>query len=64
MLSVYRQGDGLKELEGKSSPANLPYEMIGELVVIQVAAKTSVAVITNSLTALEAGDTAVTGEIE
>ena len=64
MLSVYRKGDGLKELEGKSSGENLPYEMIGELVVIQVAAKTSVAVITNSITALEAGDTAVSGEIE
>jgi LysM repeat protein len=64
MLSVYRKGDGLREFEGKSSSSNLPYEMIGELVVIQVAAKTSVAVITNSITALEAGDTAVTGEIE
>ena len=64
MLSVYRKGDGLKELEGKPSSANLPYEIIGELVVVQVAAKTSVAVITNSITALEAGDTAVSGEIE
>ena len=64
MLSVYRKGDGLRELEGKSSSENLPYEMIGELVVIHADAKTSVAVITNSLTALEAGDIAVTGEIE
>ena len=64
MLSVYRKGDGLKEFEGKASPAGLPYEMIGELVVVQVAEKTSVAIITNSITALEAGDTAVSGEIE
>jgi len=64
MLSVYRKGDGLREFEGKSSPAGLPYEMIGELVVVQVAEKTSVAIITNSITALEAGDTAVSGEIE
>lgn len=64
MLSVYRKGDGLRDFEGKSSPANLPYEMIGELVVVQVAEKTSVAIITNSIVALEAGDTAVSGEIE
>lgn len=64
MLSVYRKGDGLKEFEGKKSPANLPWEMIGELVVISAGEQTSVAVITNSLTALEAGDIAVTGEIE
>jgi len=64
MLSVYRKGDGLKDLEGKASPANLPWELIGELVVIQVSAKTSAAIITNSITALEAGDSAVTGEIE
>ena len=64
MLSVYRRGDGLKEFEGKKSPANLPWEMIGELVVISAGEKTSVAVITNSVTALEAGDSAVTGEIE
>ena len=64
MLSVYRKGDGLREFEGKSSPANLPWEMIGELVVIRVEEKTSVAVITNSIQALEAGDSAITGEIE
>lgn len=64
MFSVYRKGDGLKEFEGKKSPANLPWEMIGELVVISVGEQTSVAVITNSITALEAGDSAVTGEIE
>ncbi|MBP5406161.1 LysM peptidoglycan-binding domain-containing protein [bacterium] len=64
MLSVYRKGDGLREFEGKSSPANLPWEIIGELVVIRADEKTSVAVITNSIQALEAGDSAITGEIE
>jgi len=64
MLSVYRKGDGLDLLDKKVKKSQLPFEMIGELVVMQVFAETSVAVITKSLTGLEAGDSAVSGVIE
>ncbi len=64
MLSVYRRGDGLDLLDKKVKKAQLPFEMIGELVVMQVSEETSVAVITKSLTGLEAGDSAVSGVIE
>ena len=64
MLSVYRKGDGLELLDKKVKKNQLPFEMIGELVVMQVFAETSVAIITKSLTGLEAGDSAVSGVIE
>jgi len=64
MLSVYRKGDGLDLLDKKVKKNQLPFEMIGELVVMQVFAETSVAIITKSLTGLEAGDSAVSGVIE
>ena len=64
MLSVYRKGDGLDLLDKKVKKNQLPFEMIGELVVMQVFAETSVAIITKSLTGLEAGDSAISGVIE
>lgn len=64
MLSVYRRGDGLDLLNKKVKKSQLPFEMIGELVVMQVSEETSVAIITKSLTGLEAGDSAVSGVIE
>jgi len=64
MLSVYRKGDGLELLDKKVKKSQLPFEMIGELVVMQVFAETSVAIITKSLTGLEAGDSAISGVIE
>jgi hypothetical protein len=64
MLSVYRRGDGLDLLNKKVKKKQLPFEMIGELVVMQVFEETSVAVITKSLTGLEAGDSAISGVIE
>lgn len=64
MLSVYRRGDGLDELDRKVKKTQLPYEIVGELVVTNVSEETSVAVITKSLTGLIAGDSAVSGVIE
>ncbi|MGI6394045.1 MAG: LysM peptidoglycan-binding domain-containing protein [bacterium] len=64
ILSVYRRGDGLDLLDKKVKKSQLPLEMIGELVVMQVAEETSVAIITKSLTGLEAGDSAISGLIE
>ena len=64
MLSVYRRGDGLDLLDKKVKKTQLPFEMIGELVVMQVSEETSVAIITKSLTGLEAGDSAISGLIE
>ena len=64
LFSVYRRGDGLDELDSDVEVEQLPYEIVGELVVIRVLEKTSVAVITKSLTGLVAGDIAVSGVIE
>lgn len=64
MLSVYRRGDGLDELDKKVKVSQLPQEMIGEVVIMQAYEETSVAIITKSLTGLEAGDSAIIGSIE
>lgn len=64
MLSVYRRGDGLDLLDKKTKKTQLPFEIIGELVVVRVLEETSVAIITKSLTGLEAGDSAISGVIE
>lgn len=64
LFSVYRRGDGLDELDRDVEEEHLPFELIGELVVIRVLDDTSVALITKSLTGLTAGDIAVSGVIE
>ena len=64
LFSVYRRGDGLDELDSDVDEEQLPFELIGELVVIRVLDNTSVALITKSLTGLTAGDIAVSGVIE
>jgi hypothetical protein len=64
LFSVYRRGDGLDELDSDVEEEHLPFELIGELVVIRVLDDTSVALITKSLTGLTAGDIAVSGVIE
>ena len=64
MLTVYRRGDGLKNLDKKVKESQLPHEMIGELVIMQAFENTSVAIITKSLTGLEAGDMAILGSVE
>ncbi|MBR6244107.1 LysM peptidoglycan-binding domain-containing protein [bacterium] len=61
MLSVFRRGDGLDELEGDVEDTQLPYEFMGEIVVIDAGENTSLAVITNSITGIEAGDSAISG---
>lgn len=64
LFSVYRRGDGLDKLDSDVDEEQLPFELIGELVVIRVLDDTSVALITKSLTGLTAGDVAVSGVIE
>jgi LysM repeat protein len=64
MLSIYRRGDGLDELARGVEESQLPWEMIGEVVIVHSDEETSSAVITKSLTGLIAGDTAVAGVIE
>jgi len=64
MLTVHRRGDGLQKLDKKVKESQLPYEMIGELVIMQTYEETAVAVITKSLTGLEAGDSAILGSVE
>jgi len=64
LFSVYRRGDGIDKLDSDVEEAQLPFELIGELVVVRVLDNTSVALITKSLTGLTAGDVAVSGVIE
>jgi LysM repeat protein len=64
LFSVYRRGDGIDELDSDVDEAQLPFELLGELVVVRVLDNTSVALITKSLTGLTAGDVAVSGVIE
>ncbi len=64
LFSVYRRGDGLDNLDSDVDEEQLPFELVGELVVVRVLDNTSVALITKSLTGLTAGDIAVSGVIE
>ncbi len=64
MLTIHRRGDGLNELARGVKTEELPWEVVGEVVVVHVGEDTSSAVITKSLTGLVAGDTAVTGVFE
>ncbi len=64
MLSIYRRGDGLNKLARGVREDQLPWEMIGEVVIVNADEETSTAVITKSITGLVAGDTAVAGVIE
>lgn len=64
LFSVYRRGDGIDELDRDVDEEQLPFELLGELVVVRVLDNTSVALITKSLTGLTAGDVAVSGVIE
>lgn len=64
LFSVYRRGDGVDRLDRDVDEKQLPFELLGELVVVRVLDNTSVALITKSLTGLTAGDVAVSGVIE
>jgi hypothetical protein len=64
MLSIYRRGDGLDKLARGTKVEELPWEVIGEVVIVHTDEETSSAVITKSLTGLIAGDMAVTGVFE
>ncbi len=58
MLAVYRRGDGLDELQKPAKESELPWEPIGEVVIINLSEKTAVAMITKSIIALIPGDVA------
>jgi len=61
MLTVYKrtEGIGLKEEELKK----LPYEMVGEIVILKTEENAATAVITKSLVEIEKGDLVSTGGV-
>ncbi len=62
MLNVYRKGDGLNKAD-EELLKKLPWEKLGEMVVIDVRKNTSVAIITKALVGIVKGDMAVSGEM-
>jgi hypothetical protein len=62
MLNVFRKGDGLGKADEKLLK-KLPWEKLGEMVVIDVQKNTSVAIITKALVGIVKGDMAVSGEM-
>jgi len=61
MLTVYTRGDGLNYINKHKKKTNFPWEPIGDVVVINVSEKTSVAIITKSIVALVPGDIVTVG---
>jgi len=63
MLSVFKKGDGIRAIEEKEESTKLPYELVGEVVILKVEDNTSAAIITKSLVNIIKGDKVSSGDL-